>query len=431
MQWTRAFFREAAHFFAAVIRPAYRSLRDNKGLAGLSVVLAFGLWIFVTDAENPTRTRVLPLDIPVEAVNVDPNVVVSQLTKIGQNSPATVRVRISVEEDVFESLTTADFEATVDLDGLTVGPYERPVEARPLHTRGGLRVEEVLPEQVAVVLAARESKEVPVVIDVTGEPAKGYTMGAPEAEVTEAVVSGAAEAIALVTRAVGTVSVEGRTDSLDQAVRLEPRDDNGNLVPKPTLEPPVVNVTIEIKQTTYSRPVTVSPDISGEPADGYNIVAVSSNPATVVVRGDQAAIREITAISTHPVDVNGEEDDIVKSVSLRLPQGVSVVGSPNVTVTVRIEAAQGTVRIGVPLTARGLGLGLSVAGDLPTVQVTLKGALPDLLELTSSDVVAFVDLTGKDAGTHSAGVEIALPDGVETTAKTAEPSEVIVALEKS
>ena len=424
MERTRAFFREAGHFFAAVIRPTFRSLRDNTGLAGLSVVLAFGLWIFVTDAENPTRTRVLPLDIPVEAVNVDPNVVVA-------NDLDNVRVRISVEEDVFESLTSGDFEATVDLEGLTIGEYLLPVEVRRLTTRGGLRIEDVLPEEISVSLVAKESKQVPVLINVTGEAATGYTMGAPEPGETEVSVSGPAEKIALVTQAVGAIDVEGRTDSVDQAIRLEPRDDNGNLVEKLTLEPQLVNVVIEIEQTTFSRPVTVSPDVTGVPADGFNVVSASSNPATVVIRGDQASIREMTTISTQPVDVEGEEDDIVRSVSLQLPQGISVIGSPNVTVTVRIEAAEGTVRFGVPLTVKGLGIGMSVRDELPTVEVTLKGALPDLLELTSTDVVASVDLTGKDAGTHSVKIEITLPDGVETTATAAEPSEVIIVLEKS
>jgi YbbR domain-containing protein len=256
-------------------------------------------------------------------------------------------------------------------------------------------------------------------------------MGAPEPGETEVVVSGPAEKIALATQAVGSVNVEGRTDSVDQAIRLEPRDDNGNLVEKLTIEPPLMNVVIEIEQTTFSRPVTVSPDVTGAPADGYNIVSASANPAIVVIRGDQASIGEMTTISTQPVDVEGEDKNIVRSVSLQLPQGISVLGSPNVTVTVRIEPAEGTVQFGVPLTVRSLGAGLSVADDLPPVEVTLKGALPDLLELTSSDVVAFVDLTGKDAGTHNVRIEIALPDGVEATATTAKPAEVIVVLEKS
>src|SRR3990170_5841160 len=159
MQTIQTFFREAAVVVAALTRPAYRSLRENSGLAALSVVLAFGLWIFVTDAENPTRTRVLPLDITAEPVNVASEVVVA-------NDLAAVRVRIRVEEDVFDSLTANDFEATVDLEGLTIGEYTLPVEVRPLTTRGGLRVEDVLPEVLDVSLVALESKNVPVVISI-------------------------------------------------------------------------------------------------------------------------------------------------------------------------------------------------------------------------------------------------------------------------
>ena len=63
MQQIASCFQETVLFLVALVRPTVRSLRDNKGLAALSVVLAFGLWIFVTDAENPTRTRVVPYDI--------------------------------------------------------------------------------------------------------------------------------------------------------------------------------------------------------------------------------------------------------------------------------------------------------------------------------------------------------------------------------
>ena len=425
MESIRGFFREAAHFFAVVVRPAYRSLRENTGLAGLSVVLAFGLWIFVTDAENPTRTRVLPVDIPVEAVNVDPNVVVA-------NDLASVRVRVSVEENVFESLTSSDFEATVDLQGLAVGTYDAlPVEVRRLTTRGGLRVEATLPEEISVVLVAREAKEIPVVINVTGDPAGGFEMSAPDSDESEVRVSGPAEKIALVTQAVGSIAVDGRTERVEQAVRLEPRDDEGNLVEKLTLDPLIVNVVIEIEQTIFSRPVAVSPAISGAPAAGYNITGFSSNPPTVTIRGEQASISEITTISTEIIDVTGETEDVVKTVSLHLPRGISVVGSPNVTVTVRIQAAQGTVRFGVPLGVRGVGTGLAIQGDLPSIQITLTGDLPDLLRLTSNDVTAYLDLTGKDAGTHTIDVEVSLPAGVEASSATADPSKVTVVLEMS
>lgn len=424
MESIRNFFGGMANFFAVVVRPAYRSLRENTGLAALSVVLAFGLWIFVTDAENPTRTRVLPVDLTVEPVNVDPDVVVA-------NDLAVVRVRISVEEDVFESLTAADFEATVDLQGLTVGEYQRPVEVNRLSTRGGLRIEEVLPREISVVLVARETKVVPVVINVTGDPAAGYEMAPPQPEESSVQVSGPADNIGLVTQAVGSIAVDGRTEPVDQVLRLEPRDDNGNLVEKLTLDPNMVNVVIDIDEAIFTRPVVVSPVITGVPEAGHNIVGFSSDPTTVTIRGDASSIGRLTTISTEAVDVEGAADDVVKTVSLRLPQGITVLGSPSVTVTVRIQPTQGSVRFSVPLSLRGLGPGLAVPGQLPTIEVTLTGGLPDLLQLGPEDISAYADLTGKAAGTHNVGVQIEVPSNVTPTSRTSAPSEVTLILEKS
>ena len=79
MQGIARIFQETLQFFAALARPVVGSLSDNRGLVALSVVLAFGLWIFVTDSENPTRTRVLPIDISVQPINV-PDDVAMQIT---------------------------------------------------------------------------------------------------------------------------------------------------------------------------------------------------------------------------------------------------------------------------------------------------------------------------------------------------------------
>src|SRR3990170_4684793 len=121
MEQIRRLFQEGGLFLLALVKPAARSVRENVGLAALSVVLAFALWIFVTDTENPTRTGVLPLDLTVEPVNVPADVALA-------DELVTVRVRVRVAEDVWDSLTAADFEATVDLDGLSAGIYDLPVE---------------------------------------------------------------------------------------------------------------------------------------------------------------------------------------------------------------------------------------------------------------------------------------------------------------
>ncbi len=423
MEQIRRFFQEGALVLAALLRPAARSLRENSGLAALSVVLAFGLWIFVSNAENPTVTRVLPIDLQVQPANVPSDVAVA-------NDLAKVSVSIRVSEVVFESLTAADFEATVDLDGLAVGDYDLPVEVRPLPSRGGLRIEEVLPAKIKVNLALLISKSVPLVLNVEGSPPSGFTMGAPHVEAATALVAGPREKIDLVAQVVASLDVTGRTESVDQAVRLQARDENGNLVQGVTLNPATANVAFDIRQTTFSRPLVVAPELIGTPAAGYNVVGVSVSPVAVTVSGPKEFIDKAETIKTKPINLDGKDQDVVKSISLELPEGagVSVVGGGSVTVTVKIAPREGEVTLGIPVTATGLGDRLSIAGALPTVQVTLRGPLPVLLDLGIQDVIASIDLSGQDEGTHKLRVKATAADGVLVDAVA--PEEVPVTLEK-
>src|SRR5438874_11339014 len=106
MDQIRMLIWEAAVVIGALLRPAAKSIRENSGLAVLSVVLAFGLWIFVTNAENPEQNHRLGFSIPVRPVNVPPDVVVTK-------DPQDVFVDVRVEENSFDGLTMVDFPATI------------------------------------------------------------------------------------------------------------------------------------------------------------------------------------------------------------------------------------------------------------------------------------------------------------------------------
>lgn len=408
MQRIAAFFKELAALPMRVIGPAFRSIRDNSGLFALSVVLAFGLWIIVTDAENPTRTRVLPVDLEVQPVRLEPDVAVA-------NELQPVRVRIRVEEDVFESLTAADFEATVDLDGFTIGVYNEPVEVRPTTSRGNLRVEEVLPNEIEVVLAQLVTKRVPIVVSPVGEPPVDYEMSSPEADDESADVSGPQDLVEQVTQATGTINVDGRTETIDQAVRLEPRDARGNLVQGVSVDPALTDVRVEIDAVTYTRAVVVVPRIDRNtvPAPGYNVVGVSVDPVTVTVSGSQEYIEGASTIDTQPISVDGATDDLVKVVSLDLPSGVTVLGNVNVTVTILVSPSEGRITLTLPVAVENLAAGLAVAGALPNVVVTLEGPTPDLLGLSGANVSATINLEGREPGTHQVTVDVSAPPGID------------------
>lgn len=416
----RQLLSDVPHFLRTLVWPIATSVRTNVGLASLSIVMGFALWIFVTDTENPTRSGVLPIELAVESVNVPGDLALS-------GSPVNVRVRVEVADDVWNTLSLADFKATLDLDGLQAGTYDLPVRVEPLTGRGGLRVTEVIPDTVPVELKSLFSKSVSASVSLEGAPPPGYEASIPELDAETVLVTGTQDRVTLVTQAVASLDLSGRTESLTQAVRLEPRDSRGFLVEGVSLEPSVMNVSVQIEQTQFSRALVISPTVVGTPAAGYDIVSLFADPAVITVFGPQSFVGETATIRTQPIDITGATEDVILTVSLDLPRDVSVSGGTSVTVTVQIEPAQGRQTLGVTAVIVGLDPDLSVSGPLPLVEVVLLGELPDLREIRPNDIAATINLTGLKEGTHTVSVSISVPP--EASVASVSPDEVEITLE--
>jgi len=416
----RQLLSDVPHFLRTLVWPIATSVRTNVGLASLSIVMGFALWIFVTDTENPTRSGVLPIELAVESVNVPGDLALS-------GSPVNVRVRVEVADDVWNTLSLADFKATLDLDGLQAGTYDLPVRVEPLTGRGGLRVTEVIPDTVPVELKSLFSKSVSALVSLEGAPPPGYEASIPELDAETVLVTGTQDRVTLVTQAVASLDLSGRTESLTQAVRLEPRDSRGFLVEGVSLEPSVMNVSVQIEQTQFSRALVISPTVVGTPAAGYDIVSLFADPPVITVFGPQSFVGETATIRTQPIDITGATEDVILTVSLDLPRDVSVSGGTSVTVTVQIEPAQGRQTLGVTAVIVGLDPDLSVSGPLPLVEVVLLGELPDLREIRPNDIAATINLTGLKEGTHTVSVSISVPP--EASVASVSPDEVEITLE--
>jgi len=271
-------------------------------------------------------------------------------------------------------------------------------------------------------------KPVSVSVSLEGSPPPGYESSVPEMEVETALVMGTQDRVTLVTQAVATLDLSGHTEDFAQEVCLEPRDSRGFLIEEVSLEPSVVNVSVEITQAESSRALIVSPTVAGSPADGYNVVSVSAEPAVATVFGPESVVGDLATIRTQPVDIEGASGDVVRTVSLDLPADVSVSGGTSVTVTVKIEPAEGRRTLGITVAAVGLDPDMSISGALPLVEVVLLGELPLLQELRPNDVAATINLSGLGAGTHEIAVAVSVPAGASVAAVT--PAKVSVTLER-
>lgn len=405
----------------ALARGAVASVAGNLSLAALALALAFSLWLYVTDRENPQERQTFNSAIPIAPSNVPNGFAVAN---VSQNA---VRIRIEAPRNELDGLGADAFEATLDLGGLSVGTTNVPVGVRS--TNNAIRIVDVSPSQVDVTIEPLRTKDVPVRVRLVGAPQTGFAATGERAEPERATVSGPESLIALTDSVVAEVSLTSlRVDITDERVPLEPRDARDGRISRVTVNPAVARVSVDIEQTEYSLEFAVTPQVTGQPAPGYNVAGISIEPRLVVVTGPLEVLQSIDAvrgIGTAEISIADARDDVIRTVGLVLPQGASVQGANDVRVTVDIAPARGEFSFRLTPQVRNAGDGLVVSGA-EAVTITLAGDVPVLEGITTSSIQASVDAAGLGAGVYRLPVDVAAPPG--TVVARIEPAEMGLAL---
>lgn len=384
------------------------AMRSSPGLLLISLLLGFALWVSVSDIENPTRVEVFPAAIVVEAVNVDPALAVA-------NTIQTVDITISASEDRWQQLTSENFRAFVDLNGLTDREQLAPVQV-DVQRIAGVRISAIEPASVLVNLEPLASKEVPVRTRLIGGVPLGYEVTSTVPAETTVSVFGPSSLIALVQEAVAEVSVTGLTVSLAETAQLLARGDGGGEIRGLRIEPPTTRVQITVEQSTLTRQLPLHASFSGQPAQGYRVAGVRVDPAAITVQGPIDVLQSIDALDLAAIDASGATTSITRDLQIAIPDGVEASGATTATVTVDIEVIEGTLSFAVPVTVDGLPEGATASLNSAAVVVQLAGPLPLLNAVTADAILVTVDVAGLGAGPFELTVSVQPPQGVRLLA---------------
>ena len=417
MDW----LRRLPHAIIILARGLVTSIAGNISLAILSVALALALWLFVTDAENPTERQTFNSAIEIAFVNVPEGLAVANA------SANTVRIDIEAPEHELDALSVTDFTAEANLGGFAPGRVTVPVSVRT--SAGDVRIVRTTPEQIDVTLENLRTKEVPVQVALVGSPQEGFAAGDQSVEPDTVTVSGPQSLVELVEYAEAEVGLTGRrVDVTDEHVTLRTRDARGGEIGRVAVAPETATVSVEIVQQDYSLEFIVNPSTTGSPAAGYNVTGISVSPPIVTVTGPLDVLQTIDpvqGITTGDVALGDATATVTQEVDLILPPELEISGSARVQVTVTITPARGEASFLVVPQVRNVGDALTATPSGP-VTVTLSGDIPTLQALTADSIVAFVNAEGLAAGLYTLPVEVTPPPG--TAIVRVEPGEAGVAL---
>lgn len=210
--------------------------RGNWGLKALSVVLAFGVWLYVNSQGQVT----VNFAVPIEVVGLAEDLVLSDM------SEDTADIRVEGRENALSRLTSRHIHAYLDLTGIPPGEQWVPLTAGDVNVAQPVQVSQVAPRQVRVRVEHRVTRTLKVVADVSGSPAAGRKVTGIRVEPPEVTVTGAETAFRGITRlSTAPVDLTGLTESIRREVRLDLRGrDLEVLEPRPvyvriTVSPPV------------------------------------------------------------------------------------------------------------------------------------------------------------------------------------------------
>lgn len=376
---------------------------QNLGAKLLALVCAVFLWVYVSASES--KVEYFPGSIPIEVKNTP-----SGLAAIYDEQK--VRVKLQAPYQVYNRLSIDNFEAFLDLSGLSEGTYE--VEVGVVVNVANVVIVEKEPAKVIVRLEAVTQKEVPVVVKFEGEAKSGYVPGEPVIKPDKAEAKGAKSLVESLSEAVALVKLSGEDEDFKRTVALFVYNEKGEKQKGIEFTPTSVQVEIPIVAASENKTVGIKAKIKGRPKSDYFVSKIETTPTVVEVSGSDSALKGILYIETKEIDIEGIDKDLEKEVELSAPVGITLKDK-KVRVKISLSLNTTSREIVASFSYANLTAGLSVNSVTPnTVKVVVSGPVSTINELSSSNIVITFNLQGKAAGSHFIDITkdmISLPEG--------------------
>ncbi len=402
---------------------------NNLSLKIISVVIAFTIWLFVANENDPVITKIY--SVKVSIVN---DSYMDELNKSYQieDSDRSVVVYLKGKESVVSGrkdlVVEADLTQIVDFES---DPTYVPVKLKPI---SGISMENVtvMPQTIPVYIEDVAEKDFMITVNTSGEPGTGYEIGECTALPEMVTIQGPDSVVNTIKSVVANVDVSGLTKSTKLQETLTIIDQNGNRLTEDAMsfltifnmgENQKVNVSVELWRVVDD--IRVVAEYMGTPARGYQVDKILTTPETISVAGSKEALKLLAennntiTIPAEMIDIEGMSQDIQANIKLssilKEEDGFKIPSELSQSVYVRISILPNGSReysidssdIGIT----GLASNLRVSFVQSKVSARVKGSNHQLnvLSQDTSRIAVSMDLTGYTAGQYTVPLKIVVP----------------------
>lgn len=353
-----------------------KKLTNNLGLKLLAVLVSFALWLVVVNYDDPVISNTYS-GIPVEIINADALTDQGKVYEILNNTD-TISVTVTGKRSVVESIGRENIRAIADMEDLTLMDT---VGIQLSTDKNYNQLDSIESDQEVVELAIENRQEInmPINVQVTGEPGSGYIVGDISTNQNTVRISGPESVVSRITRVSCEVNVGGRTSDVTTQADIRMYDANGDVVEHPnlTMNTRYINVSAEVLAT---KAVEIIYNYSGTLEEGYVISGdITADRMAIYLAGRQNALDAVSVleIPATAINVEGKNETFTTTIDLEryLPEGTELAE----------QGFDGRVAVTVPI-EETVNRNLNIPIDNVSVNHVPNGYEAEIL-INSSDVV--------------------------------------------
>lgn len=378
-------------------------MKNKIGSFLLSVLIAFGLWLYVINVESPGSVETIH-DIPVTMVGE--SYLNERNLMITSDTNFTVDLTLSGNRTDLNQVNAANITLKVDLTKL-YEPGKHKVEYSISYpgtvASNAFVIEEKSPDYITVMVETRVvNNPIPVEIQWVGErsPDHVYDLDNKLLDHPEIAITGPKSVADQIAKAVIRVDLTNRTESFIESYRYTLCDVEGNPVDAQSITVDYDEVQLELKIQRIKEVELYLDVIYGAGANEKN-TSVDISPKTIRVSGSDAALAALgDRIKLGSIDFSTIDEPFDDVYSIPLPDNIT-----NVTGTTEAEVSVSFPGLATKEFAveriRKMNVPEGMEAEIITEKVTVKvrGSSSLINKLTAEDITIQVDLSGAVPGT--------------------------------
>ncbi|MDO4534675.1 MAG: CdaR family protein [Clostridium perfringens] len=368
----------------------------------LCLFISFGLWIYVSNVENPIKQYTIT-NIPVQIINLD--TLKSDNLAIAPDQTFTISLTIQGSSSNIYSVNKSQFTVVANLSNyaLKAGTNSIPVEIMDspnninIKNNGVLRINIKLENIIEKTMSVQSELNV-----TTSDDTYVKNISFSTSNIT---ISGPEDSVNKVAKLVVRGNVTANSTTTTASFPVEAVDSNGNVVSNVTLSTTNVDTIINAEK---GKSVPVKIQTTGELQKGLTLESITANPNTIKIVGTQSDLNSTDEILSEPIDLSSITGNETIITNIIVPDNITLLPNENkIEVEVKVDSSldtdsseneidtseDSTKTFELPVSVVGELNGYNVSLSSDVVTVILKGKEDALNNIEPSDLSCDIDIS--------------------------------------